>query len=283
MEIHWYPGHMAKTKRLIKEKLPLIDIIYEVIDARIPYSSKMRGIDTITKMKPRILIMTKIDLCDKETTQQWVHYYERQGYIVVGVDLINNKNIESILNNTKKLLAGMDEKRREKGMLNRRYRALVIGIPNVGKSTLINRLVGKRATNVGDRPGVTKKLEWIRVDEEIELLDSPGILWPKLDEEKVALNLASFRAIKEEVLPLDTVCTYILNTLHTYYPKALESRYGELNITEDMVEAFDAIGKKRGAILRGGYIDYKKVYSTIISDLMDGKLGQVTFDRMKGE
>lgn len=283
MEINWYPGHMAKTKRLIKEKLPLIDIIYEVIDARIPYSSKMRGIDTITKMKPRILIMTKMDLCDKETTKEWVKYYEKEGYTVVGVDLINNKNIDQILKETKRLLSSMDEKRKEKGLLSRRYRALVIGIPNVGKSTLINRLVGKKATNVGDRPGVTKKLEWIRIDDELELLDSPGILWPRLDEEKVALNLASFRAIKEEVLPLDTVCTYILKTLHAYYPTELEKRYGELNITEDMVEAFDGIGKKRGAILRGGYIDYKKVYSYIISDLMDGKLGQVTFDRMKGE
>lgn len=280
MEINWYPGHMAKTKRQMKEKMPLIDIVYEVVDARIPYSSKIKDIDNIIRNKPKILIMTKIDLCDQKETDKWVNYYEIKGYKVIGVDLINNKNVDLIISKTREILSKLDKKRLDKGMLKRRYRALVIGIPNVGKSTLINRLVGKRVTNVGDRPGITKQLEWIRINDDIELLDSPGILWPRLDEQTVALNLASFRAIKEEILPLDTICSYIIRTMNNYYQANLINRYGELIIDEDLIQAFDAIGKKRGCIIKGGLIDYKKVYGIIIGDLVDGKLGNITFDRI---
>ncbi len=216
--INWYPGHMAKTKREISEKLSLIDVVFEVIDARIPMSSKNKDIDTLIKDKPKVLIMTKMDLCDITKTNKWKSYYENNGYQVIMVDLINNKNINEIFNKINPIINALNEKRKSKGLKERKIRALVLGIPNVGKSTLINRLVGKKATNVGNRPGVTKNLQWIRVNDKLELLDTPGILWPRLDNNEVAHNLASMTAIKEEVLDLEDISIYIINTMFKYYP-----------------------------------------------------------------
>lgn len=279
ININWYPGHMAKTKRIIKEKIDLIDIVYEVIDARIPYSSKIKDIDEYIKNKPRILIMTKIDLCDMEETLKWIEYYEEKGYKVIGTNLTKD-SVDNIITLTKEILSKLDEKILAKGMNKRAYRALIVGIPNVGKSTLINRLVGKKAANVGNRPGITKSLDWIRINKDIELLDSPGILWPKLDDKTVAFNLASMNSIKEEILPIDDVSIYILKTMHKYYPLYLNKRYDIDNIDFDnIVDTLDLIGKKRGCIIKGGSIDYKKVASIIIRDLDDGYLGPVTFDR----
>jgi ribosome biogenesis GTPase A len=277
--IHWYPGHMAKTKRLIKEKKDLIDVIFEVIDSRIPYSSKIKDIDNIISNKPKLLIMTKIDLCDMNETKKWINYYEKLGYIVIGVDLLNNKNINMILEKSREILNNLNEVKKKKGLTKKSIRALIIGIPNVGKSTLINRLVGKKAVNVGNRPGVTKDLSWVRIGDFIELMDSPGILWPKLDNEQVARNLASFMAIREEILPVDDVSIYILKTLYKYYPEYLKNRYDIDQIDEDIINTLDLIGKKRGAILKGGTVDYSKVYSIIMRDLTDGAFGPVTFDR----
>lgn len=278
--INWYPGHMAKTKRLIKEKKNLIDVVFEVIDARIPFSSKIKDIDDIIKEKPKLLIMTKIDLCDMIETKKWATYYENKGYTVIGVDLINNKNIDQIINKSKDILKELNIKKKSKGIQKTSLRALIIGIPNVGKSTLINRLVGKKATVVGNRPGVTKSLGWIRIDSFLELLDSPGILWPKLDNDIVALNLAAMTAIREEVLPIDDVVIYILTSLNKYYPEALKKRYGVEYIDNDnIIDTLDKIGKRRGAIIRGGEVDYNKVYSIIRGDLINGSLGLVTFDR----
>lgn len=175
--INWYPGHMAKTKREIAEKINLIDIVFEVIDARIPNSSKNKEIDGMIQNKPRLLIMTKKDLCDESVTLTWKQYYEKKGYQVVLTDLLHDQNLTEILTITKKLAQEMNQKRLAKGLKSRKIRILVLGIPNVGKSTLINRLVKKRATNVGNKPGITKQLEWIRVNQEIELLDTPGILY----------------------------------------------------------------------------------------------------------
>ncbi len=277
--INWYPGHMAKTKRLIKEKLDLVDIVYEVVDARIPKSSKIKDIDELVKNKKRILIMTKMDLCDMDATNKWIKYYEESGYKVILVDLINGKNVNKIIEETNTIMNEMNQKRIEKGMQPRKIRALVVGIPNVGKSTLINRLVGRKAVNVGNKPGVTKSLDWIRINKDIELLDTPGILWPRLDDEIVAYNLASMTAIKEEVLPIDRVCFYILKTLDEKYKNLLESRYGITNYDEEeLVEALDTIGKKRGCMIRGGEIDYEKVYQIVLRDLRDGLIGKVTFD-----
>lgn len=276
MAINWYPGHMAKTKREIKEKLDLIDIVFEVIDARIPKSSKNKDVDNLIKDKPRIIVMTKLDLCDYEKTSKWITYYEEKGYTVIPLDLINNPNLQKIFERTDKLTESLNEKRAKKGLKPRKVRALILGIPNVGKSTLINRLVGKKATNVGNKPGITKQLEWIRINNQVELLDTPGILWPRLDEDKVALNLASMTAIKEEILDIEEVSIYIINTMLKEYPEQIKQRYGLTNETE-LLDILDTIGKKIGA-LRNKEVDYEKVYSTVIKDLREGYLGKVTFD-----
>lgn len=276
--INWYPGHMAKTKREIKEKIDLIDIVFEVVDARIPYSSKNKEIEEMTKGKPRVIVMTKIDLCDSGKTNKWIKYYEDKDYIVIPIDLINNPNIKIIFDKIKPLVDEINNKRKSKGLKERKARILIMGVPNVGKSTLINRLVGRKATNVGNRPGVTKNLEWIRINDKVELLDTPGILWPKLDEEEVAYNLASMTAIKEEVLDSEDIAIYIIKKLLSDYPDNIINRYSLTKI-EDIVDILDEIGKKIGAF-RNSETDYDRVYKRVIKDLQDGYLGKITFDNI---
>ena len=276
--ISWYPGHMAKTKREIKEKIDLIDIVFEVVDARIPYSSKNKEIEEMTKGKPRVIVMTKIDLCDSGKTNKWIKYYEDKDYIVIPIDLINNPNTKIIFDKIKPLVDEINNKRKSKGLKERKARILIMGVPNVGKSTLINRLVGRKTTNVGNRPGVTKNLEWIRINDKVELLDTPGILWPKLDEEEVAYNLASMTAIKEEVLDSEDIAIYIIKKLLSDYPDNIINRYN-LTKTEDIVDILDEIGKKIGAF-RNSETDYDRVYKRVIKDLQDGYLGKITFDNI---
>ena len=278
MAINWYPGHMAKTKREIKEKLDLIDLVFEVIDARIPSSSKNKDIDELIKNKPRILIMTKLDLCDEEETNKWIHYYENLGYKVIALDLMGNPDLKFLLKEISVVLEDLNEKRKQKGLKVRKVRALILGIPNVGKSTLINRLAKRKATNVGNKPGITKQLEWININDDLELLDTPGILWPRLDNQEIALNLAAMTAIKEEILDLEEVAIYIVNTMLKLYPDNIKNRYN-LNDTSDIVTVLDNIGKKIGAI-RSGETDYDRVYTTILKDLREGYLGKITFDRV---
>ena len=278
--INWYPGHMAKTRREIKEKLDLIDIVYEVIDARMPKSSKIIDLDYLLNNKPRILIVTKYDLCDKSVTDKFIRDYEKK-YPVIKVDLKkNDQNVgKKIVDMTKEILVEINRKRQEKGLNNRSFRALVVGVPNVGKSTLINRLAGRNVTKTANMAGVTKSLSWIRLNKDIELLDTPGILWPKIDDLIVGYNLASLTSIKEEILDMEEISSYIIKFLYDNYPGILRDKYGITEIdVDDLTETYDLIGKKRGALLKGGYVDYDKVYTIIINDLKEGKIGQVTFD-----
>lgn len=278
--INWYPGHMNKARREMKEKMNLIDIVYEVIDARMPISSKIVDIDELIGDKKRILIMTKYDICDKEETNKFIKYYESLGYTVIPVDLMNGKETSKIIDKSMELMKGENLKRKEKGLKPRSIRALIVGVPNVGKSTLINRLVGKKSAGVGNKPGFTKSLSWIRIHKDIELLDSPGILWPKIENQDNAHVLAALSSIKEEILDTMNLSCFVLDKMIKLYPKNLEERYGITEIDEDYIETFDLIGKKRGALTRGGVADYDKVANIIIRDLKNGYLGNVTLDRL---
>ena len=278
--INWYPGHMNKARREMKEKMNLIDIVYEVIDARMPISSKIVDIDELIGDKKRILIMTKYDICDKEETNKFIKYYESLGYTVIPVDLMNGKETSKIIDKSMELMKEENLKRKEKGLKPRSIRALIVGVPNVGKSTLINRLVGKKSAGVGNKPGFTKSLSWIRIHKDIELLDSPGILWPKIENQDNAHVLAALSSIKEEILDTMNLSCFILDKMIKLYPKNLEERYGITEIDEDYIETFDLIGKKRGALTRGGVADYDKVANIIIRDLKNGYLGNVTLDRL---
>lgn len=280
IQLNWYPGHMAKTKREILEKLNLIDVVYEVVDARMPLSSKIVDIDELIKDKPRILVMTKYDLCDKTETDKIIKYYEELGYKVVAVDLMSGLNVKKILDYTKEIMDIENKKRESKGMKPRAARALIVGVPNAGKSTLINRLVGKKSAGVGDTPGFTKSLSWIRINKDVELLDSPGILWPKMEDQEAAHILACLSSIKEEILNPDAIAVFILRKLYELYPERLEERYGVVELDEDLIEVYDTIAKRRGALSRGGVADYDKVSNIIIRDLKNGYFGNITFDRL---
>lgn len=281
VSINWFPGHMQKTKREIKEKLNLIDIIYEVIDARMPVSSKIKDIDNLVKDKPKILIMTKYDLCDKEETNKFIKYYEDLGYMVVAVDLMTNNNIKKILELSNKVSDSLNEKRKSKGLKPRNLRALIVGIPNVGKSTLINRLVGKKAAGVGNKPGFTKSLTWIRLNKNIDLLDSPGILWPKLENQDEAKILAIFSSIKEEILNKEELAIDAIKLLTTLYKEKFEDRY-KISITDlTEIEILELVAKKRGAISKGNNIDYEKAATIILNDIKNNAFKEITLDRLK--
>jgi len=277
--INWYPGHMAKTKRLIRENYNLIDIVYEVIDARIPYSSKIKDIYDVIVNKPKLIIMTKKDLCDINVTKTWIKYYENLGSKVVLADLNNPDDIKKIIEETIELTKKMQDKRESKGLKEKEIRALVVGIPNVGKSTLINRLCGRKAAQTGNNPGVTKNITWLNTGRGILLMDTPGILWPKIKEQDVAYNLASFQAIKEEIIPEGEVAVYILTMLSKYYKDILFDRFGLKEFKEDeVVEGYEVIAKKIGAMQRGEP-DYTRISKRILNDIRNEYIKGITFDR----
>ena len=272
--INWYPGHMKKTKDEVKKIMPVIDIVFEIIDARIPYSSKIKDIDDIIKNKEKILIMSKADLCDLNETNKWVKYYENKGYNVILVNLSDNNDYKKVIELVNKVANKINLKRKEKGLKAKELKALVIGVPNVGKSTLINNLAGKKVAKTGNMPGVTKSNVWLKTKYKVLVLDTPGILWPKFENENVALNLCVFSAIKEDVVPLMDVASYILKVLSIRYPQILEERF---KITKYDDESFDTIAKNIGAI-RNGEADYNRASKYIINEIKLEHIKGITFD-----
>ena len=277
--INWYPGHMEKAKRLMIKEYKNIDMVYELVDARIPKSSKIKNIYDIIGNKPKLLIMTKKDLTDPIKIEGWIKYYENIGSKVVLADLNNDNDIKKIVNETHKMMEELQLKREEKGMNKKEIRVLVVGIPNVGKSTLINKLVGKRVANVGNKPGITKGLVWLKTTHNIALLDTPGILWPKIDNNEIGLNLASIFSIKTEILDVNEVAVHIINKLNRYYPEKLKERYNiePSNIELDFEAIYEDLGKKMGAI-RNGEPDYERISNRIINDIKDEYIKGVVFD-----
>ena len=277
--INWYPGHMAKTKRELKERMNLIDCIYEIIDARMPLSSKIKDIDDILRDKPRILIMTKKDLCDLDTTNKWVKKYEDDSYRVILVDLNSNNDYKKIIEVTKELMRNVQEKRKNQGLKEKEIKVGVVGVPNVGKSTLINKLAGRKVASVGNKPGVTKQVNWLKTNCGLLLLDTPGILWPKIEDNEEALNLASTATIKTEILNMTDIGGYLVSFLKNYYPHILEERY-KIEVSKDPNEVFASIAKKIGA-MSNGETDYEKVSLRLYNDVVSGKIKGVTFDQWK--
>lgn len=279
-QIQWFPGHMAKARREITEKLKLVDIVLEILDARVPVSSRNPMMGEILKDKPTLVLLNKAKLADKKITEEWILYFKRQGIKALDIDLIDNYNVNKIIPACNEVLEKQILAAKEKGYSNFKIRALVVGIPNVGKSTFINTLAKRKAAITGDKPGVTKSQTWIKINNSLELLDTPGILWPKFENETVAHNLALCGAIKDDILPLDDVISYGLAFMQKYYPDNLNNRYG-VTITPDMelLEIYEVIGRKRNCLLKGNQIDYDRVVNLVLFDLRHNKLGAMSYDR----
>lgn len=280
MTIQWFPGHMAKARRQVTEKLNLIDIIFELVDARIPLSSRNPMIDEIIQHKPRLVLLNKADMADKSITREWIEYFQDKGVKALAINSQEGTGMKEIVSASKELLKEKFDRMEAKGVVKHRaIRAMIVGIPNVGKSTLINRLAKKNIARTGNTPGVTKAQQWIKVGKELELLDTPGILWPKFEDPEVGLKLALTGAIKDAILNLHDVAIYALRFLEVQYPQRIKERFKLEEFPDDIVAFFDQIGKQRGYLLGKGEIDYDKVTEIIIREIRTEKMGPLSFER----
>lgn len=278
MTIQWFPGHMAKARREVTEKLKLVDIIFELIDARLPLSSRNPMIDEVINQKPRLLILNKSDMADEHETRKWVEYFAQRGHKAVAINSLEGKGLQQVTKAAQEILKEKFDRMKSRGMKPRAIRAMIVGIPNVGKSTLINRLAKKNIAKTGNTPGVTKAQQWIKVGKELELLDTPGILWPKFEDQEVGFKLALTGAIKDTITNMEDLAVYGLRFLSIHYPARMEERYGFQFVHEDLVETFDHIGKLRRVFGSGGEIDYDQVAQLIVRDIRGLQLGKLTFD-----
>ncbi|KXG43678.1 ribosome biogenesis GTPase YlqF [Tepidibacillus decaturensis] len=279
MIIQWFPGHMAKARRQITEKLSLIDIVIELLDARIPLSSRNPMIDEIVNQKPRLVLLNKSDLADQSIVKEWIQYFHDQGLTAIPINSISGKGLQNIIKEAEALMVEKREALMKKGVKPRALRAMILGIPNVGKSSLINRLAGKSIAVTGDRPGVTKGQQWIKVGQSLELLDTPGILWPKFEDQEVGYRLAATGAIKDQILHFDDIAIFIVKFFKEHYPERLKERYKLTEIATHPVEIIEQIGRKRGCLVSGGQIDFDKASEIIVRELRSGKLGPFCLEK----
>lgn len=279
-QIQWFPGHMAKARRQIEEKLKVVDIVYEVVDARIPLSSSNPMLNDIIKGKPKLILLNKIDLADPKITEQWINYYHKQGIEALAINSLNDNLEAAIYSKTKSILAKEIEKEASRGMKPRPFNAMVLGIPNSGKSQFINNLAKKNKVRTGNKPGVTKMQSFITAGDNLRVYDNPGVLWPKFDDELTGMKLALLGSIKDSILPIDDITIYGIEYLTKHYPHSLEKRYNlKLSNLATTIDILDEIGRKRGCLISGGEIDYDRVYNLFLNDLRNGLLGRMSFER----
>lgn len=279
-QIQWFPGHMAKAKREISNKMKLIDIVIELVDARAPYSSKNPLFNSVINNRPRLIVLTKEDLADESMTKQWLAYYQNKGYYAISVNLHNFNEYKKIIQVSKDILKEKMAKEAKKGLKPRAMRAMILGIPNVGKSTFINRLAKRKATVTGNRPGVTKAQQIIKVDKDFELFDTPGVLWPKFENENIAKNIALIGSIRQQILPREELFIYAVEYLIKNYPGLVEKRYNiSVDLQDDWVEkCYDEIALNRKIKPVRGMTDYERVMDVFFNDLFDGLIGKITWE-----
>ena len=279
MNIQWFPGHMAKTRRLIEENLKLVDIVVELLDARIPFSSRNPNIDEIVKDKPRLILLNKADIADKEVTKKWIEHFAKKGISAIAISSTKSSNLNIIFDKCRFILKDKLEKQKEKGIVNKPIKIMVVGVPNVGKSSFINKLSGKKSAITGDRPGVTRGKQWIRIKTGFELLDTPGILWPKFEDEKIGIKLAFTGAIKDEIMDVELLSVKLLEHLKNTYPLSLTERYKMTDFENlDGYEMLLMLGKKRGFVVSGGEIDTLRAANILLDEFRGARLGEISLE-----
>ena len=277
--IQWFPGHMAKTRRKMKEILPLIDAVAEVVDARIPVSSRNPEIAELIEGKPHIILLNKCDMADKNVTEEWINFYKKQNITAIPLDCKSGKGIDKFKSTVKTALAERLEYYQSKGMVGKPLRVMIVGIPNVGKSTFINRIAGKTRAKAENRPGVTRGNQWFTIDKQLELLDTPGVLWPKFEDQTVGEHLAFTGAVKDRILDTELLSMRLLEILSASYPELLEARYGKLDFDCDSYDLLCQIGKKRGMVIRGGETDTERAANMVLEEYRNCKIGLITLER----
>ncbi len=278
--IQWFPGHMAKTKRKIKEILPLIDAVAEVVDARIPVSSRNPDLNDIIENKPHIILLNKCDMADSRATKAWIDFYAQNGVKAIAIDCKSGKGINQFKDTVKTALTHKLEAYREKGMVGKPLRVMVVGIPNVGKSSFINKIAGKTRAKAENRPGVTRGNQWFTIDKQLELLDTPGVLWPKFEDVTVGEHLAFTGAVKDNILDTELLAIRLIEILGKNYPELLKNRFGELDFELEPYDLLCQIGKKRGMVIRGGETDTERAANMLLEEYRNQKIGNITLERV---